>query len=337
MGGLFVLSVSARGVRHAELTTLGVSIILEGGMKARETIMANSPLRYPGGKSKLTGFIGNTLKNNRIDGTFVEPFAGGAGVAINLLLEDQVNRIILNDLDGGVYSFWNTLLTDPDYLLQGINSVPFDYRDEKPTDRPTEYAHFWKTVKQRYDADQYADTRQKGLDFLLLNRMNVSGIIKGGPIGGVAQNGKYNVSSRFNKTTLKKRIKRIAALRDRITVTNLDATRFLKQLDQYCSRENSFLFIDPPYYVQGHRLYATPVDHSKLAEQLHALSGWRWLLTYDKNPEILKLYPSGHVQRFEYQIAYSANKRGLYQELMFASENTVMESYGSVTLTPVRA
>ena len=287
----------------------------------------NSPLRYPGGKSKLTSFINHTLNLNRVDGTFIEPFAGGAGVAINLLLEDQVDRIVLNDLDDGVYSFWHTVLTDPDYLLQGIDRVPFDYRDEP---RPLEYADFWRTVKHRYIADQYTDMRRKGLDFLLLNRMNISGIITGGPIGGVTQNGKYNVSSRFNKTTLRKRITRIAAERERIIVTNLDAIRFLNQLDGFCDRENSFLFLDPPYFVQGPRLYTTPVDHAKLAEQLQALSGWRWLLTYDKNPSILSLYSD--VQRFEYWIAYSANKRGLYQELMFASKNTLMESYDNVTL-----
>lgn len=297
---------------------------------------SHSPLRYPGGKSKLTGFIADTLKNNRVTDTFVEPFAGGAGVAINLLLEDQVDRIILNDLDKGVYSFWHTLITDPDYLLEGIDGVPFDYGMEP---QPKQYARYWQTVKQRYDTDEYVSVnarnmRQKGLDFLLLNRMNRSGIITGGPIGGVAQNGKYNVSSRFNKSTLKKRITQIASMRDRITVTNMDAIRFLDQLPS-CARENSFLFLDPPYYVQGHRLYATPVVHAKLAEQLQALSEWRWMLTYDKNPEILKLYPSSRVQQFEYRMAYSANKRGVYPEYMFASNKTVMESYDNVTLTTI--
>ena len=294
--------------------------------------MNNSPLRYPGGKSKLASFINHTLNLNRVSGTFVEPFAGGAGVAINLLLENRVERIVLNDLDTGVHAFWHTLITDPDYLLQGIDRVPFDYSDGKPTVRPMEYAGFWKIVKHRYDAGQYMDMRRKGLDFLLLNRMNVSGIINAGPIGGVTQNGKYNVSSRFNKTTLKKRIMRVAAVRDRITVTNLDAIRFLDQLDEYCDRRNSLLFLDPPYYEQGPRLYATLVDHARLAGRLQALE-WRWLLTYDKNPEIGNLYP--RARRFEYQAAYSMNKRGRFAEYLFASENTVMESYGSVTLNPV--
>lgn len=299
------------------------------------TNSSHSPLRYPGGKSKITCFIANTVKNNRIDGTFVEPFAGGAGVAINLLLSGQVDRIILNDLDDGVYSFWQTLITDPDYLLQGIDAVPFDYSDVKPTPWTLGYSAFWQTVRDTYEADQYTDMRRKGLDFLLLNRMNVSGIITAGPIGGITQNGVYNVSSRFNKSMLKRRIIRIADMRDRITVTNMDAIRFLDQLSS-CDTENGFLFVDPPYYEQGSRLYATLVDHAKLAKRLQDASDWRWMLTYDKKPEILTLYPSNRVQRFEYAIRYSANKRGCYPEFMFASRKTLMCSYDNVTLSQVK-
>ncbi|OTO77314.1 hypothetical protein A5865_001190 [Enterococcus sp. 12E11_DIV0728] len=45
-----------------------------------------SPLRYPGGKTQLWKFVDTTIKqNNIIEPIYCEPFAGGAGVAIELL------------------------------------------------------------------------------------------------------------------------------------------------------------------------------------------------------------------------------------------------------------
>ena len=50
-----------------------------------------SPLRYPGGKSKLADFIGLTIQNlNMPNCTYIEPFAGGSGVALSLLLNGIV-------------------------------------------------------------------------------------------------------------------------------------------------------------------------------------------------------------------------------------------------------
>ena len=57
-----------------------------------------SPLRYPGGKNRLSNFIRLAIHNLNIsDCTYVEPFAGGSGVALSLLLDNTVNRIVIND------------------------------------------------------------------------------------------------------------------------------------------------------------------------------------------------------------------------------------------------
>lgn len=210
---------------------------------------SNTPLRYPGGKGKITHFVANVLETNHITGTYIEPFAGGAGVAINLLLSGRVDAVIINDLDDGVYSFWYSLVNEPEYLLREIDRVPFDYSDEKPTAQSSKYSEYWKAIRKRYDFNHYSDIRRKGFDFFMLNRMNVSGVIKGGPIGGAAQDGKYNISSRFNKSTLKKRIERIAAEKERITVSNLEASHFFKLLSdgKFCDMKNSLIFADPPF------------------------------------------------------------------------------------------
>lgn len=306
-------------------------------MENELTNAANSPLRYPGGKGKLSLFVSKLLADNGINGTYVEPFAGGAGIAINLLLANKVTDIVINDLDDGVYSFWNTVTKEPDFLLRRIERVPFDYANRSQEITAAEYARYWNGIKKRFDFNHYTDSREKAFDFFMLNRMNVSGIIKGGPVGGRSQNGKYNISARFNKRTLIQRIERIASLSERITVTNLEASHFCRLLSEgvYCNTENSLVFLDPPYYVQGRNLYnsfATDRIHALVADRLLKEKTWKWILTYDQTPNIDELYPIGEVNKYEYQITYSANKRGKYSEYLFTSKGVHAESFDNVTL-----
>ncbi len=74
-----------------------------------------SPLRWAGGKSKMIPFVNNVI--NQIENkniTFVQPFAGGAGVSLFMLGNSKVNKIIINDFDYGVYSFWHSVFFDND-------------------------------------------------------------------------------------------------------------------------------------------------------------------------------------------------------------------------------
>ncbi len=58
-----------------------------------------SPLRYPGGKNKLAKFIASICVQNNINGHYVEPYAGGASVALHLLINGYVKEITINDFD----------------------------------------------------------------------------------------------------------------------------------------------------------------------------------------------------------------------------------------------
>lgn len=306
-------------------------------MKAeRLSNKSSTPLRYPGGKGKITRFVGDVLDSNHIAGTYMEPFAGGAGVAINLLLTGKVDRIVINDLDSGVFSFWKTVTERPEWLLEKINKVPFDYLKPKSL-APREYIDYWYEVKTRYEDDNYRVMRTKGFDFFMLNRMNVSGIVKGGPVGGRAQNGRYNISARFNKRTLSERIQAIAERADDITVTNFEGSHFCSMIGdgRFGDPADALVFVDPPYYVQGRNLYnsyATERIHQLVAEQLLKENSWKWILTYDEAPEINGYYPDSKVKKYEYGIRYSANKRGKYDEYMFTSPALNVRSFDNVEL-----
>ena len=85
-----------------------------------------SPLRYPGGKTKLAPTVAAILDASGLgaDVCFAEPFAGGAGVATSLLLAGRVAEIALNDADEAVASFWSAALGETERFVDAIRTVP---------------------------------------------------------------------------------------------------------------------------------------------------------------------------------------------------------------------
>ena len=59
-------------------------------------------------------------ENALLDGTYVEPFVGGGSVALSLLLNDYVSRIVINDKDRSIYAFWHSVLNDAERLCRAI-------------------------------------------------------------------------------------------------------------------------------------------------------------------------------------------------------------------------
>ena len=306
---------------------------------------SRTPLRYPGGKGKITRYVAHLLDINGINGTYIEPFAGGAGVAINLLLAGRVKRIVINDLDHGVSAFWHTLTHEKSSLVSAIKQVPFDTHTSLDDFTAEERFQYWRSIHDRYIQDQDRPMESIAFDFFMLNRMNVSGIVKGGPIGGYSQNGKYNIGSRFNKDELIQRIETIAAHSDSIMVRNDEGSHFCARLFggeiPNLWRDNTFIFVDPPYYKQGRNLYnsyATDKIHDLVAQELkeHGLN-WKWIVTYDDEPFIRRTYDCEQLQKYKYDITYSANKRGKFKELLYSPKGTKIESYDNVRLEPLDA
>jgi DNA adenine methylase len=84
-----------------------------------------TPLRYPGGKRKLYGFMRDFITFNRLEGcTYVEPYAGGAGLALSLLLNNVVDCIYLNDFCLSIYAFWVSVLNYTEKLCALIDNTP---------------------------------------------------------------------------------------------------------------------------------------------------------------------------------------------------------------------
>jgi len=270
-----------------------------------------SPLRYPGGKAVLAEFIAATIESNGIEGcTYVEPYAGGAGAAVKLLLAGKVERIILNDADRCVWSFWHSILYYPDAFIERILSTPVTVEE-------------WKKQRAIYKA-RPRRILELGFAAFFLNRCNRSGILtNGGVIGGLDQEGDWKIDARYNPDELICRILSIAAMRDQITACNLDAITFLRTtVLPVAERSRFFIYLDPPYFVKGSRLYLnyyTADDHARLATFLRRIRNVRWLVTYDNVPEIRALY-AWRREITDFFLQYSAASAKEGSEIMIASD-----------------
>jgi DNA adenine methylase len=172
-----------------------------------------TPLRYPGGKNALAGFLRDVIKvNNLRNPNYIEPYCGGAGAALNLLFSEVVSDIYLNDIDAAVYSFWRFTVTDPEEMCDRIASARLSVKE-------------WERQKLRLRGPR--PTRDLAFAALYLNRVNRSGILRAGLIGGRDQAGPWKMDARFNREDLIANVRRFGLLQHRIHVSHMDAVKFL--------------------------------------------------------------------------------------------------------------
>ena len=254
--------------------------------------MFYSPLRYPGGKGKLEPFMEMLIEQTgHTGGIYIEPFAGGAGIALELLEKNVVSEIVINDLDKGIYSFWRAMLTETDRFVNDILNAKFSIEE-------------WNRQRAFINnSDKYS--YELGFATFYLNRTNRSGIIKGGVIGGIEQSGNWKMDARFNKQALVERIVKIAKRRDSIHLYNKDVTSFIRHyLPKY--EENAFVYFDPPYFGKGKQLYLN----------------FDWVITYDDVQEIADIYHEHTLRRFD--LNYSAAvKRKASEIIIFRRDDMV--------------
>lgn len=253
-----------------------------------------TPLRYPGGKGKLAPFIQEVFKfNNLSGGTYIEPYAGGAAVAISLLLNGYVENIILNDIDRKIYALWWSILNKTDDLCKIIHETPVNIKN-------------WKIQRVICQNQDDYNLLEAGFSTFFMNRTNRSGILFGGVIGGNKQDGKYKIDARYNKKNLIQRIETIAKHKKKIKIYNEDALFFIKRLMPKINSK-TLIYFDPPYYKKGKLLYHNffkERDHIELSKFIRSIET-PWIVTYDNTQEITKQYAGEHFAEFD--ISYYAH------------------------------
>lgn len=271
-----------------------------------------SPLRYPGGKNKLSSFIASLCMKNNISGHYVEPYAGGASVALKLLLDGYVKEITINDLDRSIYAFWHSILTNTEEFCKKIKNTNVTLNN-------------WKRFKKVLLNKEKASLFELGFATFFLNRTNRSGIINGGIIGGVAQKGEYKIDCRFNKDNLINRIKFIALHKKNIHLYMMDALNLIEKVQTDGHEDNIIFYFDPPYYEKGPSLYMNFYkhnDHARVSKAIRKIKKAKWIVSYDDAYEIKKLYAG--CKSKEYALLHTAYKSRAGKEILFFSKDLIV-------------
>lgn len=272
-----------------------------------------TPLRYPGGKGKLAAYVKEVIRANKLyDGEYVEPYAGGAAIGLELLFQEYVAKIHINDLSGPVYSFWKAVLNDTDELCRLVKNTRLSVAS-------------WDRQKRIFSNPRDHSYTQVGFATFFLNRTNRSGILNGGVIGGRDQKGPWKIDARYNADELIFRIESIAKMRRWIKLTRRDALVLLRHgLPRWPAK--TLIYLDPPYFERGRALYYDYYkadDHSGLAQFIKANMGGRfWIVSYDNVAPIKKLYAG--FRSIIYSVGYTAREKRTGTEVMFFSPKLVI-------------
>jgi DNA adenine methylase len=268
-----------------------------------------TPLRYPGGKARFAPLIAEVIASNNLTGDhYLEPYAGGAGVALSLLIDGVVGHVHINDADPAIAVFWRVATEATDQLIAMAATEPITM----------DAWHHWRGVMLgQVDATDL----HRGFATLFMNRTNRSGILKGGVIGGKGQAGNYKIDARFMRQELCARLERIGQHSSGIHVYDENAHELLLRCHQFLPAK-SLVYLDPPYYVKGAGLYRNfykHVDHVEIAKLLGSERFRRpWVVSYDNADEIKAMYADAIP--YAYGLNYTAQRRYTGSEVMFFSK-----------------
>ena len=203
-------------------------------------------LKYMGGKSRknLYTWINNHLGDTPKNWTYIEPFAGMAGI---LLSRPKADSELINDKDRWIYSWWVAIRDYPDELIWKIINTPnsreayetsFQQIKKGPTgnvidDALTAYIVLDQSIGKAIDTRETGWTRFIGFKIQGWNRYDSDGKIK--TIN--------NLNERLQHVQLE----------------NRDAISILSKSKDY---ENCIIYCDPPYYSTTYKNKGTGgADH----------------------------------------------------------------------------
>lgn len=268
--------------------------------------------RCAGGKRRIASLIVRRIleqcEGRPVTG-YCEPFLASGAVCLELLkvAGEIFQRVWLNDLDRGTFALWWSLLNEPKELRRLVHGF-----------KPSRKMFF--RFKRDLLAGENCSLPELALRKLAVHQLSFSGlgVRAGGPMSAI--------SSRWSPRRIDKNIDNARCLlggKD-VTVTNLDYKRVLSQIDV-----NTFIFADPPFYVQGGALYQyafTERNHEELCALLSSAK-FPWLLSYDDCPKVRQMYPQSRV--VEVPMTYTIHGITKKSELLIAPKtHTTMQIRG---------
>ena len=249
--------------------------------------------------------------DNNINGHYVEPYSGGASVALFLLMEGFVSKITINDRDRSIYAFWYSVLNKTNALCNLIENAEFTIEE-------------WRKQKEIQNNKKSADLLELGFSTFYLNRTNRSGIINAGVMGGIEQQGNYLMDCMFNKVYLIERIRKIAFKKKQIRLYRKDAIKLIEKVQREAEDDNVIFYFDPPYYLKASTLYMNHYqdkNHKSVSDKIKSIRNIKWVVSYDNVPQIQELYLECPKKEFSFKHTAFESREG--KEILFFSNNLI--------------
>ncbi|HCM36664.1 MAG: DNA adenine methylase [Candidatus Wildermuthbacteria bacterium RIFCSPLOWO2_02_FULL_47_9c] len=223
----------------------------------------NSPFRYAGGKFYARKLIAEYIPEHDF---YIEPFAGGASI---FFAKSKVDKNLLNDIDEDLINCLMTIRDHSDVLIERL-------KGEQATKE--RHAYYKNEYRPRTKLD-------RAVRWFYVNRTSYSGIMK-------TQNCYWGYGEKYSMRpeNWPRNILRTSAKLQEVELTSCDFEKVIEE-----APDNSFLFIDPPYFnADQEKFYVHSFekeDHFRLSRTLKKHSGrLKFLLTYDDSPEVHELY-----------------------------------------------
>jgi len=277
--------------------------------------------RYPGGKTKIKNdIIGIVTKNINKNTLYIEPFFGGGGIGINLILKNNLpKQIAINDRDAGISCLWTSVIKYPDKLKESIMSfVPsienfYSFKEE-----------LLNTDVTPLKEDSIIDI---GFKKLAIHQTSYSGlgVKSGSPLGGKEQKSQYKIDCRWSPNSICKKIDTISNKFSKIQIHenmcfNTDFSYYFYRFN--CNKD-VFLYLDPPYYIKGNDLYQhgfNDEDHARLCHHLEN-TNHKWILSYDDCDEIREMYSWANIISFDVKYTIKSGKNGNTKKELLICKN----------------
>lgn len=235
--------------------------------------MVKSPLRWPGGKSRVASQIVAHFPRDIKE--YREPFLGGGSVFLLAKQLGLAHRYVVSDINAELICFWrqakktiaNEELRDRLHQMRSLSTAM----------KKSMHRHYRENER---GAGAPSTPMEHAVRFFFMNRVSFSGTTRAGGFSEAA------AETRFTKSS----IERLAALPDVLRETEFSYNHYDNQLTH---DRNVFFYLDPPYFSVKSLYWfdgqLVNFDHERFATQLHQVKS-RWLLSYDNCPEVRDMY-----------------------------------------------
>lgn len=252
--------------------------------KVKTPTLIKTPLRYPGGKSRMVKYLKDHLPEENTWDEYREPFIGGGSMFIYMKQTYPTKQFWINDKYHALYCFWKTLQSSSKELSENILAKKKLY-PEREVGRVL-FLSSQEVLKTSKDEFEIATA------FYIVNKCSFSGLTENSSYAPQAYD------QNFSDTGILK-LQNYGDILKGVKITNLDYSELLTNDDKVLT------YLDPPYDIKHNTLYGGNkgnlhkiFNHENFRDTVSKFSG-KWFISYNDNPYLRGLFTNYDIKDFD--------------------------------------